>query len=299
MNIQNYNMKSIPKLIIILVLVGVYQLVYSQTSSVFDKALNEASTDLIEKLKLRDKKNVVVLYITDNDKQITNAGKYLADMLSSNIVNSPDNFLVFDRSNLSEILEAKKLSAEGYVDASKAQELGRVLGVNAIVVGNYTLLTNTIKLTLKAMDSGNGLLLVSIMKDLPLNSDAGALLGITIAPDDDNPAYKPASGESIGHRSKNPNCKEKNTGDFCFQNNRSYKINLAFYSPPGIGYYHSTATIESGQKQTFYEVPAGNYIYTVSKPWTPNSSNSNSGENGYLKGNVLVEVCQEKMFVIR
>lgn len=274
---------------------------YSQTPSAFDKALDEISTDLAAKLKALDKLKIVVLYITDIDKQMTSAGKYLADVISVNIVNNPGSFMVFDRGNLNEIVEAKKLFAEGYIDATKAQELGKILGVNAIIIGNYTQLSNTIKLTLKALDSNTGFVVAASMKDLPLNNDAGVLLGINIVSQEVNNSstYKPTSGEVTGKVSKNPKCKDSNTGDYCFQNSTNYKIILRFYSPPGKGYVQQDAILDPGQKQTFYDIPVGNYIYSVMRTSNRYPTTSNSGNDGSIKGNVFVEICQEKVFIIR
>ncbi|MBK6903351.1 MAG: hypothetical protein IPH04_11225 [Saprospirales bacterium] len=85
--------------------------------------------------------------------------------------------MVFDRENLSGIAEANKMIAEGFIDVNKAKELGKLLSVDAIIIGNYTVLSNTIKLTIKALDSSNG---CCHRKDLPIDGDAGALLGINV-----------------------------------------------------------------------------------------------------------------------
>jgi len=182
------------------------------SQSAFDKGLSDISSDISDKLKVLDKKKVVVLYITEIDKQMTSAGKYMADVISVNLVNNPGTFSVFDRDNLDGIEDAKKLYAEGYIDEDRAQKLGKILKVDVIIVGSYTLLSNTIKLTLKALDSENGFVIAASMKDLPLNADAGALLGITVVSNDasgrnSNVNPNSASGEVTGRTSKNPDCK--------------------------------------------------------------------------------------------
>ncbi|MBK6621327.1 MAG: hypothetical protein IPG32_10785 [Saprospirales bacterium] len=63
----------------------------------------------------------------------------------------------------------------------KAKELGKLLSVDAIITGTYTVLSNTIKLSLKALDSSNGFVIASSIKDLPIDGDAGALLGISVS----------------------------------------------------------------------------------------------------------------------
>lgn len=167
------------KKLFFLILIDVFSLSIAAQSA-FDKALEVISLDLATKLDQKEKKKVVVLYITDIQKTQTVAGKYLADQISVNIVNHPGNFMVFDRENLSGIAEANKLIAEGYIDVDKAKELGRILSVDAIIIGNYTVLSNTIKLTLKALDSSNGFVIAASVNDMPIDGDAGALLGINV-----------------------------------------------------------------------------------------------------------------------
>ena len=104
------------KSIIVFLLISTFN-AYSQNT--FDKSLNEISIDIAGKLSQKGKKKIVVLYVTDINKSQTVAGKYMADVISVNIVNDQGNFEVFDRENLSGIVEAKKMMAEGYIDATK------------------------------------------------------------------------------------------------------------------------------------------------------------------------------------
>jgi TolB-like protein len=149
---------------------------YSFSQTELDKSLNAISTDLAEKLRAINKKKIVVLYITDINKTQTNTGKYLADAVSLDILNNPGGFQVFDRDNLDAIAGAKKLIAEGYIDAAKAKELGEMLSVEVIIVGTYTVLSNSIKLTLKALDVTSGFVVAGLGRDLPLDADTRILL---------------------------------------------------------------------------------------------------------------------------
>ena len=65
------------------------------SQSVFDKALSDISNDLADKLIQKNKKKVVVLFITDLNRNPTTAGKYLADMVSFNIINNAGGFSVY------------------------------------------------------------------------------------------------------------------------------------------------------------------------------------------------------------
>lgn len=273
----------------------------SFSESSLDSSLSNIGNDLSEKLKTLKIKKVVVLYVTDINKAPTVAGKYIADFISVSLVNNPGSFQVFDRENLNEITDAKKLVAEGYIDAAKAKELGRLLSVEAIIIGNYTVLSSKLKLTLKALDSENGFVVAATMKDLPLNSDSRSLLGIEAASETDynnnvnsNRGFNHPvqSDESYNNpETVSKSCEAKNIGDYCFFN--STKKRMEVY----IGDIHNTvtfghATLEPGQAQCFYELQSQTYNYTLSEPpYDP--------QKPVLFGQIFVEKCKSKTFTIK
>jgi Curli production assembly/transport component CsgG len=264
----------------------------SFAQSPLDKALNDISTDLASKLSQKNKKRVVVLFINTITKEPTVAGKYFADIISGNIVNNVGNFKVFDRENLNGIVETKKLIAEGYLNVDKTKEIGKLLSVDAIIIGNYTMLSNSIKLTIKALDSSDGFVFAQSTQDLPFNADAGALLGINITNNagtenmnrgfNDRPLN---SNESFNNPSTvNPKCKEKNTGDYCFSNTTSLKIRVHMGSSVG------ELTLSPGQTQCKYNLSAEEYNYKI-------YDERYAGSIAF--GQILVEQCKSKTFVIK
>lgn len=271
---------------------------FAFSQSTFDKSLNEVSADIAGKLSQKNKKKIVVLYVTDINKAQTVAGKYMADVISVNIVNDQGNFEVFDRENLSGIVEAKKMMAEGYIDANKAKELGRILAVDAIVIGNYTVLTTTLKLTLKALDVNSGFVIAATMKDLPITTDVGALIGITVGTGDNNANKgfnnRPLnSNESYNNpETVNSKCKENGTGDYCFVNKTNKVMYVTLYGG-GKGTL-GEITLDIGQTQCFYDIKASSYNYVIgSKRWSWRMSDAE--RNGQLQ----VEECKSKTFIVK
>lgn len=266
----------------------------------FDKSIAEFSSDLADKLSQKGKKKVVVLYITDINKATTVAGKYIADVISINIVNNPGSFQVFDRENLSGISEAKKLMAEGYIDVDKAKELGKILAVEAIVVGNYTVLDKTIKLTAKALDANTGFILSASMKDLPLDNDATTLLGINSTSNNtDNRGFLSPinSNEQINNpETVNKECQTKNFGDYCFSNTTKFlcKIYLYIYTEK-LGRVDRDMTLTPNQTQCFYNIPS---VYT--KALYEIHYYTVEGQSvTEVRGEILIEKCKSKTFEIK
>lgn len=264
----------------------------SFSQSNLDKSLSEISSDIASKLSKKEKKKVVVLYVTDVNKLTTVAGKYIADVISVDIVNDTANFQVFDRENLNSIAEAKKLISEGYIDVDMAKELGKRLSVDAIIIGTYTVLSNTLKLTLKALDSNTGFVIAASMKDLLIDEDAAALLGINVssggignrgfnAPI--NPDEKFNNPETV-----NKECEKANTGDYCFDNTTSHRIRVR-----GDAGYLREIYLSPGQTLCYYNISATNHHYQLNI-W-------DNGERGQTisMGEFLVEKCKSKTFTIK
>lgn len=65
------------------------------------------------------------------------SAKGVSDMLVNKLVESA-NFRVIERSKLDAILAEQNLGASGRVDVSTAAQIGRILGVDAVVVGSVT-----------------------------------------------------------------------------------------------------------------------------------------------------------------
>jgi TolB-like protein len=272
---------------------------FSQSSK-FDIALNAISTDLAEKLSGLNKKNVVVLYITDIDKQMTSAGKYLADVISVNLVNTPARLQVFNRDNLNVMKEIDEVYKDAYISPANAKEIGRILSVDVIVIGKYTKLSNTIKLTLQALDSDNGFVVAACMQNLPLNADAGELLGITVISNDSDPRSSSASNEVTGNVSKNINCKEQNIGDYCFVNQKNSMLVIHYNKgQQSSAFSTSTISIEAGQTSCLYDLSVGPWRYWYEDPIKRSHSGGYDTGPAIISGQFLIEKCQSKKFVLR
>jgi len=287
------------KVILISIMLLLSVVTYSQAS--FKKSLEAISTDLCSKMAEKGKKKVVVLFVTDINKAQTTAGKYMADVVSFYIVNNQSGFSVFDRENLSGIAEAKKLIAEGYIDANNAKQLGKILSVEAIVVGNYTVLSASLSLTLKALDVNDGFVLAQSLNDLPIDKDAAALLGISPLDGSQNTLSNKGfdnrplnSNESYNNpETVNKNCKDKNTGDYCFVNKTS--MNVTVNIKKSGSYEYKELSLNIGEQKCFYDLDAESWNYYVQST----AHTSSFAYYQFGKGQIKVEQCKSKTFVIK
>ena len=292
------------KLLCFLVVFGCFSISFAQ--SAFDTAIEDTSNDISTKLLTKGKNKIVVLYVTDANKKQTITGKYIADIISVNIVNNPGGFFVFDRENLASIAEANKLINEGFIDVTSAQELGRILAVEAIVIGNYVMLSETIKLTVKALDVSNGFVIAATMKDLPLDANAAALLGINISNNSttsnkfENRGFNSPlkSGENYNDPNTVSNdCETNNTGDYCITNNKNFLIQLSYRNNARAGW--KNISIEPGQTVCLYNLGSGVWEYDYPVTVIRKTQFSQWEETDHIKGQFLVEKCKSKTFIIK
>jgi hypothetical protein len=186
--------------------------------------------------------------------------------------------------------------------------LGRFLSVEAIIIGNYTVLSNTVKLTIKALDANTGFIIAASMKDIHLDNDAGALLGINVSSSGDantnnsNRGFNHPLGSNEQYNNPetvNPECESKKIGDFCFENKTPIRLNVeirerAHHQP----FY---LLLSPGQTQCFYNLKTKNYQYNIYKGRKTNDGNDYFYDRAYIigKGEILVEKCKSKTFTIK
>jgi curli biogenesis system outer membrane secretion channel CsgG len=77
--------------------------------------------------------------------------KGVSDILTTKLVQS-GNYTVIERSQIEQILREQDLGASGRVDASTAAEIGRILGVQVVIIGSIT------QFDLQKKESGGGAL---------------------------------------------------------------------------------------------------------------------------------------------
>jgi|GEM_PF-4336088 len=288
------------KIILASVLAFISIQITAQTS--LDKSLATITSDLSQKLKSVGKKNIAVLDVSDINKAITPAGKYMADIISINLVNTPGYFQVVDRQNLDQIMKEQQLNYQGYIDATTAKQLGKILSVDAIITGTYTVLSDKITLTLKAINSETAMMLASSMQTIMLDADLAALLGINYS--------SPTNGINTGNKGfngpiptgegyNNPatiskECETKQYGDFCFQNTSKIRVRVIIKILGG-GYGTSKEiTLSPGQTGCSYQLQAGVYNYSI----VFDNPNGVTLVSDVQKGELKVEQCRSKTLTI-
>ncbi|HEY8917715.1 MAG TPA: FlgO family outer membrane protein [Chitinophaga sp.] len=146
-------MKSFYLLITLLFFSLLLNSVYAQKD--FDGQIKKMSDTLTQRLLRTGKKRLAVSNFTDLQGNVTELGKYIAEVFSIELSNS--NLEVVDRSRLKDLLQELKMTEEKLTTPANALKLGEMAGVEYIITGTTTPLDNTIDITVKALDIQKGI----------------------------------------------------------------------------------------------------------------------------------------------
>ncbi len=112
---------------------------------------------------------VAVADFPDLQGVTSDLGRYIASRLTTRLAQNREKFFVVERQRLNQVLAELKFSMSDLVDPAKAKQLGKMVGVEAIVVGTVSDLGNQVDIDARMIEiETNRLLLgatVTISKD--------------------------------------------------------------------------------------------------------------------------------------
>lgn len=95
---------------------------------------------------------VAVTDFPDLQGVISDLGRYIAERLTTRLSAQVQKFRVIERQRLGQVLGELRFSMSDLVDPDKAKQLGKMLGVEAIVVGTISDLGNTVDIDARIIE---------------------------------------------------------------------------------------------------------------------------------------------------
>ncbi|MCI5158184.1 MAG: hypothetical protein D3906_07025 [Candidatus Electrothrix sp. AUS1_2] len=142
----------------------------------YEKEINVLSSAMAEKITEAGRKNIAVVDFTDLDGNVTQLGRFIAEELSGALAEKGQGFEVVNRSNLKLILKEHKLFEKGVIDQKAAMRLGEIAGVQALVTGTITPLTENIRLSVNVLDINTAKVIENKRENIPRTTDINELL---------------------------------------------------------------------------------------------------------------------------
>jgi len=133
----------------------------------YEKEIAALSANLKEQIQTSGKKKVAVVDFTDLQGNITELGRFIAEELSTSLFKAKGSFEVFDRSSLKTLLKENKLSATGLFDPKDTQKVLKVSGVDGLITGNITSSSDSMRLSVKILDSETAKMIGADQGNLP------------------------------------------------------------------------------------------------------------------------------------
>lgn len=164
-------------------------------ASAHERETDRMAGALAADLTASDAEIAAVVDFTDLQGNVTELGRFLAEELSIALASQAERLRVIDRTHLKVLLEEHKLSSTGLIDPETARELGRIAGVGALITGTVSPLGESVRLTIKALDTETAQIVTSTASNIERTQAISDLLrrGITAGGGSEGPG----AGESI------------------------------------------------------------------------------------------------------
>ena len=117
-----------------------------------DEQLASISKELIGQLQGRALRRMAVSEFVSLNGEHTSLTRYLTDKLTTQLVARSSALEIIDRSQISTVLSEQKLSESGLLDPTTVRKIGKLAGVDVVLVGVITVLQDFIDINMKALD---------------------------------------------------------------------------------------------------------------------------------------------------
>lgn len=124
------------------------------------RALDKLTNQMVESMESENKKTVAVVEFSNLNGSISAFGRFLAEKLISKLFETR-RFKVIERSLLNKVIEEYKLSQSGVTAPELAEQLGKLLGVEAIITGTITDMGGDFDVNARIIDTRSGGLLAA------------------------------------------------------------------------------------------------------------------------------------------
>ncbi len=146
-------------------------------SGAYEQQINTLSSAMAEKIAKAGKKTIAVVDFTDLEGNVTHLGRFIAEELSGALAGTGKGFEVVNRNNLKLILQEHKLFESGAIDPKSAMKLGEIAGVQALVTGTITPLSESVRLSVSVLDINTAKVIDNKREKIPRTKDIDELLG--------------------------------------------------------------------------------------------------------------------------
>lgn len=159
------------------------------TSASVAEGIDELASQIIARSVAADRTTIAISSFPHVDDTCSELSNFLVDELVLSLFRLPDNQLsIIERSQLDRIFSELELSLSGAVDVNTTQELGRVHGVDTLLVGTLSNFGEDLRVNARLIDTETAQVYSAAAVNIPRTSTFEALMarpaagGCTMAP---------------------------------------------------------------------------------------------------------------------
>jgi len=155
------------------------------------KEISGAAASLADEIAGAGKHQLAVVDFTDLQGNVTELGRFLAEEFALGLVTSRKQITVIDRTHLRALLQEHKLASSGIIDPATARRLGEIAGVDSILTGTITPLSDSVRLVVKLLDTNTARILAASSVEIARTKTIEELMARDIRTDSSDPAGAP------------------------------------------------------------------------------------------------------------
>ena len=164
----------------------------------YEKEIKDLSLTMAENIVKAGIKIIAVVDFTDLQGNVTELGRFIAEEFSVALAGAGKGFELVDRTHLKSIAQEHKLSTTGVIDPKTARELGRIVGVEALLTGVITPFEDSVRLTIKVLETNTAKIIDASAGNIAKTKTIEELMAREIeAPWSESPSISPTKTESI------------------------------------------------------------------------------------------------------
>lgn len=124
-------------------------------SMAYEREIKDLTSTIAENMVNAGIRTIAVVDFTDLHGNVTELGRFMAEEFSVALAGAGKDFQLVDRTHLKSIAQEHKLSVSGLIDPKTARELGRIIGVEALLTGVITPFEDSMRLSIKVLETNS------------------------------------------------------------------------------------------------------------------------------------------------
>lgn len=152
----------------------------SYAATDFRTGIDDMVRQIASSMQTEQKKRVAVMDFQNLDHSVSNLGIYISETLITKLFQT-HKFKVIERNQLGQALKEIGLGQTGVVDQKSAQKVGKVLGVDSLVIGTVTDLEDSVAINSRLISTETGEVFAVAASEIQKNKVVASLLGQKIS----------------------------------------------------------------------------------------------------------------------